>query len=101
MENLQKKSASDRNYRSGERKRQFGKRGQGIGNQRLSVQKMCIAHVVYCFLSFLRRSVQVGVRNLDALMAGEVARHCCAAPGVMLDVRKKGMTKDMHAGFQP
>ena len=100
MENLQKKSASDRNYRSGERKKQFGKQRQGIGNRRLSVQKMRITHVVYSFLPLLRRSMQVGVRDLDALMTGEIARHCCATPGIMFDVRKEGVTEDVYAGFQ-
>ena len=86
MENLQKKSASDRNYRSGERKKQFGKQRQGIGNRRLSILKMRIAHVVYGFPPLLRRGMQVGVRDLEALMTGEVARHCCAALRVMLNV---------------
>ena len=86
MENLQKKYASDRNYRSGERKKQFGKQRQGIGNQRLSIQKMRITHVVYGFLPLLRCGMQVGVRDLEALMTGEVTRHCCAALRVMLNV---------------
>ena len=66
----------------------------------LRPQQMRIAHVVYGFLPFLRRGMQVGVRNLDALMAGEVARHGRTTLGIMLDVRKEGVTEDVHAGFQ-
>ena len=86
MENLQKKSASDRNYRSDERKKQFGKQRQGIGNQRLSIQKMRIAHVVYGFPPLLRCGMQVGARDREALRAGEVTRHGRPAFGIMLDV---------------